>query len=77
MLEVKQYVHRVQSIILGYVAWRWLSTAIEKFAGAPSCMNHVFRYTIISTPCSIPGARVVRKMRFSFHLHYLHLHNPN
>ncbi|GFS72244.1 hypothetical protein TNCV_2442761 [Trichonephila clavipes] len=36
----------------GYVTWRWLSTGIEKWAGAPSCMNQPLWSAMVSNPCS-------------------------
>ncbi|GFU79505.1 hypothetical protein TNCV_2915651 [Trichonephila clavipes] len=34
----------------GYVAWRWLRTAIEKCAGATLCRNHLFCCAVADTP---------------------------
>ncbi|GFW21390.1 hypothetical protein TNCV_1532151 [Trichonephila clavipes] len=37
------------------VAWRWFCTAVEKCAGAPSCMNHTFWYVVVGIPRSNCG----------------------
>ncbi|GBL94262.1 hypothetical protein AVEN_16789-1 [Araneus ventricosus] len=50
--------------LLGYVASRWLRTAIEKCAGAPSCMNHMFWSTVAGIPCSKSGRTCCRKTRY-------------
>ncbi|GFT89744.1 hypothetical protein TNCV_3947321 [Trichonephila clavipes] len=33
----------------GHTAQRWLRSAIEKWADAPSCMSHLFQCTVAST----------------------------
>ncbi|GFS98590.1 hypothetical protein TNCV_2987221 [Trichonephila clavipes] len=43
--------------LLGYIAWKWSWTAIEKCFGAPSCMNHRFRCALAGTLCSNSGRR--------------------
>ncbi|GFU42519.1 hypothetical protein TNCV_4556391 [Trichonephila clavipes] len=35
----------------GYAAWRWLRSAIEKWAGVPSCINYTFWSVVAGTPC--------------------------
>ncbi|GFV01462.1 hypothetical protein TNCV_2960561 [Trichonephila clavipes] len=36
---------------LGYVAWRWLRTSIEKCVGESSCRKYTFWCTVADTPC--------------------------
>ncbi|GFU64466.1 endothelin-converting enzyme 1 [Trichonephila clavipes] len=42
-------------LFLGYVAWRWLRTAIEKRPGPPSCVSHKLWCTIIGPSCRNSG----------------------
>ncbi|GFV19242.1 hypothetical protein TNCV_1419291 [Trichonephila clavipes] len=37
----------------GYLALEWLRSAIEKWAGAPLCMNHRFWCAVVGALCSI------------------------
>lgn len=47
----------------GYVASTWLRTTIAKYAGTPSCMNHMFWSTVAGISCLKSGRRAVKKTR--------------
>ncbi|GFX05663.1 acetoacetyl-CoA synthetase [Trichonephila clavipes] len=48
----------------GYVTRRWLLTAIEKYAGAPSCTNSTFWCSVSGTPCNNSGRTCCWKTRY-------------